>query len=113
MDINDANLVNTLDFVNKSEQVHFARAQLGEQVRAFLRGPAGRYLHGRAKIQLQEAGERALDCNPFSLFGRRKLKKIQHDADVAKAFMSWCADAITEGEFSFRELQEYNNDNRG
>lgn len=109
MDINDSELVNTLEFVDKNEQQHFARAQLGEQVREFLRGPAGRYLHGRAKLQLQECGDAALECNPFSLFGRRKLKRIQHDADVARAFMSWCADAIQDGEFSYRELQEYTN----
>ena len=110
MDLNDSELINTIDFVDGGEKAHFARAQLGEQIRRFLTDPAGRYLHGRAKLQLQEAGERALECNPFSFFGRRKLKKIQHDADVAKAFMSWCADAIQDGEFSFRELQEYNND---
>lgn len=107
MNLKDTDLVNTLDFVDKNEQIHFARAQLGEQVREFLTGPAGRYLHGRAKMQLQECKDKALECNPHSFFGRRKLKAIQHDADVAKAFMSWCSDAITDGEFSYRELQEY------
>ena len=107
MDLKDTDLVNTLDFVDKNEQIHFARAQLGEQVREFLTGPAGRYLHCRAKLQLQECKDKALECNPNSFFGRRKLKTIQHDADVAKAFMAWCSDAITDGEFSYRELQEY------
>ena len=107
MDINDTDLVNKLDFVDSNEQAHFARAQLGEQIREFLNGPAGRYLHGRAKLQLQDCREKALDCNPHSFFGRRKLKTIQHDAGIAKAFLTWCADAIQEGEFSFRELQAY------
>lgn len=107
MDINNEDLVNTLEFVDKNEQVHFARAQLGEQVKDFLRGPAGRYLHGRAKLQLQECQEKALECNPHSFFGRRKLKTIQHDAGIARSFMSWCADAIQDGEFSYTELEEH------
>ena len=107
MNIDDTQLVNTLEFVDSNERAHFARAQLGEQVREFLSQPAGRYLHGRAKQELQDAQELALDCNPDSFFGRRKLKKIQQKAGIARAFMSWCADAITEGEFSFRELDNY------
>lgn len=107
MDLHDTNLVNTLDFVDSNERAHFAKAQLGEQVREFLTGPAGRYLHGRAKLDLQESQEEALECNPNSFFGRRKLKKLQHKAGIARSFMSWCADAITEGEFSYRELDNY------
>lgn len=106
-DINDSDLINKLDFVDNHERIHFAKAQLGEQVRTFLTGPAGRYLHGRAKQQLRECEEEALTCNPDSFFGRRKLKRIQMDAGIARAFMTWCADAITEGEHSYRELQEY------
>lgn len=105
----DTDLINRLDFIDENERLHFANAQLGEQVRAFLVSPAGRYLHGRAKQQLLQAQEDALTCNPDSFFGRRKLRKIQRSAEVASLFMQWCADAITEGEASYRELQEYNN----
>lgn len=112
-EINDTELINRLNFVDESERLHFARAQLGEQVKDFLRGPTGRYLHARAKEQLDECKEKLLDCNPHSFFGRRKIKQIQHDADVARAFMSWCADAITEGEHSYIELQEYEHNQRG
>jgi len=114
MSLENTNLINTIEFVDRNERIHFAKAQLGEQVKDFLRGPAGRYLHGRAKQQLQECQEKALECNPFSLFGRRKLKALQHDAGVAKAFMSWCADAIQEGEHSYKELEEnYSDYSRG
>lgn len=106
-DINDTDLVNNMEFVDEQEKIHFAKAQLGEQVRQFLASPAGRYLHLRAKQQLQECQEEALDCNPNSFFGRRKLQKIQHKAGVSRAFISWCVDAITEGEMSYKELQEY------
>ena len=113
MDINNTDLINTLDFVDQNERRHFAQAQLGEQVREFLCSPAGRYLHGRAKMELQEVKDKALECNPYSFFGRRKLKKIQHQAGIARAFMTWCSDAITDGEFSYRELEENYNHQRG
>jgi hypothetical protein len=99
--------INSLAFVDEQERMHFAKAQLGEQVRDFLASPAGRYLHGRAKQLLDECQANALDCNADSFFGRRKLKRYQRDAEVAKMFMSWCAEAIVEGEMSFRELQNY------
>lgn len=107
MDIHDTDLINKLDFVDSQEREHFAKAQLGEQVREFLSGPAGRYLHGRAKQSLEESQEKALECNPHSFFGRRRLVTIQHEAGIAKSFMTWCADAITEGEFSFKALDDY------
>lgn len=109
MEKSDTELINRLEFVDDQERLYFAKAQLGEQIREFLVSPAGRYLHGRAKQQLQGCQEEALSCNPNSFFGRRKLSRIQRDAEVARSFMSWCADAITEGEYSYRKLQENNN----
>lgn len=106
--LNDTDLINRLEFVDEREKRHFATAQLGEQVRDFLGGPTGRYLHGRAKQQYEECKELAIGCNPHSLFGRRKLARLQKDAEIARLFMSWCADAITEGEYSYSALQEYN-----
>lgn len=105
--VNDPSLINRLEFVDEQERIHFAKAQLGEQVRSFLLSPAGRYLHARAKLQLQECQQEALKCNPNSMFGRRKLSRIQHDAGIAECFIRWCADAIQEGEMSYNELQEY------
>lgn len=109
MNIEDTEFLNTLEFVDAREREHFAKAQLGEQIRAFLTSPAGRFLHGRAKLQLQEAQVQALDCNLDSFFGRRKLKRLQKEGGIATAFMSWCADALQEAELSYRELQEYDN----
>ena len=103
----EENVLHTLEFVDEQERAHFATAQLGEQVRAFLVSPSGRYLHGRAKQQLDICKESAIECNPNSLFGRRKLKRIQHDAGIAKAFIQWCTDALQEGDMSARQLQEY------
>lgn len=113
IDINDSELIQKIDWVDAREREHFAKAQLGEQVKEFLLSPVGRYLHGRAKQDLEECRELALECNPDSLFGRRKLRRLKRKAGVANNFIQWCVDAITEGEISYRELQEYDQYRRG
>jgi hypothetical protein len=95
-----------IEFVDEAERQAFARARLGSDVIDFLHSSTGRYLHGRAKFQMEQAREDALNCNPFSFLGRRRWKKIQQDAAVARAFMQWCADAITDGNHAEQELNQ-------
>ena len=94
-------------FVDDREKLYFATARLGIQAIEFLNGPTGRYLHGRAKQQLDQCKEAGLRCNPDSFFGRRKLRKIRNKAELAEMFMSWCAEIITEGEAAEQELKDY------
>jgi hypothetical protein len=99
--------ISHLEFVDEKERLYFERARLGIEVHAFLRSTTGRYLHGRAKADLEQAQVDALECNPNSIFGRRKLKKIQRKADCAKAFIRYCTDAITDGLHAEQELGQY------
>lgn len=96
-----------IEFVDEGERMHFAHARLGQDVRLFLTSQTGRYLHGRAKLELDEARDAILEANPHSFFGRRKIQKIQRQAESAKLFIRWCTDAITEGEFAEQELENY------
>lgn len=96
-----------LTFLDEKERLYFERARLGIEVHDFLRSDVGRYLHGRAKLDLQEAQADALNCNPDSFFGRRKLKKIQAKAACAQAFIRYCTDAISDGINAEQELAEY------
>jgi hypothetical protein len=100
-----------MNFVDAREQELFATATLGEDVREFLlTHPVGRYLHHRAKQQLQQAEVDALTVDPDAwpaFRGRNKLRAIRQRADVARAFMSWLAEAIVDGENAGRELDEY------
>jgi len=96
-----------LTFLDEKERLYFERARLGIEVHDFLRSDVGRYLHGRAKLELQEAQAEALECNPDSFFGRRKLRKIQRKADCALAFMRYCTDAISDGINAEQELADY------
>jgi hypothetical protein len=79
---------------------------LREDVLEFLRSPVGRYLHGRAKLDLEAAKEDLLDCNPLSWWGRRKILKIQHRADIARSLMRYCVDAINDGNVAEKQLTE-------
>lgn len=95
-----------LDRFDDRERELYATMILREDVLEFLRSPVGRYLHGRAKLDLEAAKEDLLDCNPLSWWGRRKILKIQHRADVARSLMRYCVDAINDGNVAEKQLTE-------
>ena len=95
-----------LDFTNEQELHYFSEALFGEKVRDFLNGEIGRYLHGRAKLEYEEAKEKAIHCNTDSAYGQRKLAQYQKQADTAACFMRWCAEAIQNGDESFQLMEE-------
>jgi hypothetical protein len=90
-----------VEFISDQERLHFEEARLGETVREFLVSPVGRYLHGRALIQLQEAQTALVDCTP------ENLAELQRSAKQAQTFMFWLADAISNGEMAYQNLKEY------
>lgn len=105
IDAEDVELIHKIQFIDEREKSLFATGQLGIQVENFLRSPVGRYLHARAIQEVRECETAALDCNPFSLLGRRKLKRLQLRAGPARNFMKWCADAIVEGRHAEKEIE--------
>jgi len=100
-----------VQFVNDEEREIFAVAKLGEDVRAFLmQHPVGRYLHHRAKMEIERCRGEALEVDPgaWPFFrGRNKLQQIRQRAAVANAFIDWCADAIVNGDQAADELEKY------
>ncbi len=105
-----------IEFVDDRERELFARALLNEQVRKFLSSEVGRYLHGRARADLIECQNKALECDPSGIWGwagRRKLRALQLRANCARRFMSYLSDAITDGEQALSELDQYRNYNGG
>ena len=109
MQANDTDLINQIEFVDERERAFFAQAQMGEQVRAFLASPVGRYLHGRAKQDLESVKDELLECDPDSFFGRRKFRRLAKKADVAASFMRYLTDSQTEAELAVHELDNYRN----
>ena len=96
-----------LEFVDEKERLYFAQAKLGEEVHQFLRSDVGRYLHGCAMQEVEELRDALEKCNPASLFGRRKIKRLQQDAKAARLFMRWMTEAINTGEAAYQQIKEY------
>lgn len=108
IDLDDPTLLEQVEFVDERERVLFAQAHLGYQVRAFLVGPAGMYLHGRAKQELEEVKNELLDlgCPSWhSPLKRRKWRELHFRAEVARRFITWCADVLTEGSQAENQLE--------
>jgi len=107
MQANDTDLINQIEFVDNRERDYFAKAQMGEQVREFLTSPVGRYLHGRAKLDYENARNELLDCDPDNFFGRRKFRRLTKKARVAESFMRYLTEALTEASLATHELDHY------
>jgi hypothetical protein len=96
-----------IDFTSEAEREYFQEALLGERVYEFLNSEVGRYLHGRAKQEREEAKEQliVLGCKLDSTYGRRKIKQYSDMAENADNFMRWCADAITSADEATKMLR--------
>lgn len=100
-----------IQFVDEKERELFAAVILGEDAREFLTTPVGRYLHHRAKAQVQQAEIDALSV-PIDglrgwLYARRKLRIIHQRAAVARLFINWLGDAIVDANNAEAALREY------
>lgn len=91
-----------IEFINENERLTFARARLGSDVLDFLRSTTGRYLHGRAKEDWEQAKEELINASIFNLV---KYVRIRQRAKLAQMFMKYCVDAIQDGEVAYQELQ--------
>ncbi len=101
-----------IDFINDNERQYFMEANLGEQVRSFLNSPTGRYLHGRAKLELEDAKTKLLELDPYSSEGRAEHAKIKTNAWAAQNFITWCSEAIINGDAAATQLDEIGNEER-
>lgn len=97
----------TVEFINEQEREYFAEAHLGEQVRSFLVGPTGRFLHGRAKQVVDDCKDRLSNLDPTVKGGIAEWKAIKQEMANAESFMQWCAEAIVNGDNAAAQLEEY------
>lgn len=98
-------------FIDEQERTYFAQARLGDDIRSWLNSDVGKFLHGCAKLELNTVRDELEKISPEMLwmrpFTRRKLKRLQLRAEAARLFMRWCAEAMSEGDFAFRQLETY------
>ncbi len=94
-----------LEFTSEAELQYFSEAVLGEEIRNFLNSTTGKYLHGRAINMKEEAKEQLLKHSPDTEYGRRKIQRLQRNAEMAEMFMRWCAEGIHQGNEAYHQLQ--------
>lgn len=98
-----------IEFVNEGEEEYFIRARLGDEVRDFLLSPTGRYLHQRVKIDYEDAKEQLANQDLTTGEGVAAARQLQQKAQIAAAFMTYLAGAITDGDAAHKELEEARN----
>lgn len=101
-----------IQFVDQQEREYFAQAQLGEEAIQFLHSNLGRYLHGCAQQEVEALRDELEKIDPdrrLSFFSRRKLRRLQKEAQAARYFMRWLAEAIQQGNYAFNQLETYRN----
>ena len=96
-----------LQFLDERERLYFAQAELGERVIEWLNSPVGKYVRGCAAQEIEEIRDALEKCNPNSIFGRRKIRRLQDDAKAARLVLQWLTEAIQEGENAYQQLKEY------
>ncbi len=95
-----------VSFISDQERAYFVEAHLGEMVRDFLVSPIGRYLHGRAKSEVEKGKDRLAEIDPTTDDGVGEWKQVKQDMAHAEMFMQWCAEAMINGDHAATQLQE-------
>lgn len=95
-----------LEQFDEEDRARFAAMRLRDDVLDFLRSPVGRFLHGRAKMDLEAAKVDLLGCSFDSWWGRRKAARIQARARTAQTVLQYCIDAIQDGYVAEKELTD-------
>lgn len=79
-----------------SEQAQEAKRllEIGLDVEAFMRTPAGRYIQARANAELQEAQDALVECSPLDT---TTITLHQVKARTAQRVLVYLGDIVTEG----------------
>jgi hypothetical protein len=96
----------TVEFEDAREEALIRTAVVGKDAHDFLSSSVGQYVIGAAhqdQIAIQEA---LTTVNPLSLFGRRKIARLQQDHKAIKLALSWLTEAVRIGQMAERQLEE-------
>ena len=98
-----------LQFTSESQRNYFIEARLGQAVEDFLHSDVGKLLHHRAIKQYEDAKQGMCELDIDSQVDQGVYKTLKFQLKLADQFMSWCAEAIQNGQTSEQlvsELQE-------
>ncbi len=94
-----------IDFVNDAERTYFEEARLGISFMTFLRSDVGRFMHGRAKLDLEETKTDILVLSSSDPAFLAEFERLQQKAWCAEHFMQWCSEAIVNGKNAEQQLE--------
>jgi hypothetical protein len=95
-----------IDFIDEAERQHYIEAKLGEHIRDFLVTVQGRYMHGRAKADVENVKNALMELDPTKPEDLLEWKRLKLKAGAAKNFIEWCADAIINGDAAYHMIDE-------
>lgn len=102
-----------VDFINDVERRYFEEARLGIGVQQFLQSDVGRYLHGRAKITLEEVKDKMLELEPSTAGFEEEFYQLKQEAWCANKFIKWCAEGIMNGQNAEQQLESFRGNDNG
>jgi hypothetical protein len=105
-EVNTEEWMEKIHFINERERELFAAARFGESVRDFLVSEVGRFLHGRAKLAVEECKDKMLTLNPNEADFDKRFRNLKDEAWAAEHFMQWLVDAINDAEMAAQNLDE-------
>ncbi len=95
-----------VEFINERERMAFEEARFGQLVQDWLVSSVGRYLHGRAKITVEQCKDAMLELNPNETDFEEDFRDLKNQAWAAEHTMMWLADALQNGQVAEQLIDE-------
>lgn len=95
----------TIEFEDAREEALIREAVMGLEADDFLHSDLGRFVVGSAVQDQQEIEAKLARVNPHSIFGRRKIAKLQQEHRAVQMAVSWLTDCVRVGKVAQRELE--------
>ena len=92
--------------LTEQQQMQFAEATLGEECKNFIQSNVGRYIQGRAKMELEECKSGLLNLERLDPDFDVRYEQLRQKAGCALLFTQWMIEAITDGEAAYQQLQQ-------
>lgn len=95
-----------VEFEDAHEEALVRTAVIGRNAEDFFRSDVGQFVLGSAAQDQKEIEAKLTSISPNSIFGRRKIAKLQQEHRAIQCGISWLADCIRVGKEAHRELEE-------
>lgn len=99
-------VLRNVDFINERERIAFEEARFGHTVQDWLVGPIGRFLHGRAKITVEQCKDKMLELNPNDDDFEEHFRNLKDEAWAAEHTLLWLSDALQNGLVAEHQIDE-------